>query len=64
MYMPQEVNKRTHSHSHIQLNMSTVMFSLCYNNFLGGGGEGGGGGGVAGSSSREIAMIYNKSCVL
>ena len=45
MYMPQEVNKRTHSHSHIQLNMSTVMFSLCYNNFLGGGGEGGRGGG-------------------
>lgn len=49
MYMPQEVNKRTHSHSHIQLNMSTVMFSLCYNNFLGGGGEGGRGGGLLGA---------------
>ena len=53
MYMPQEVNKRTHSHSHIQLNMSTVMFSLCYNNFLGGGGEGGRGGGCWEQFSRN-----------
>ena len=59
--MPQ-VTKGTHSHScslaSPRLNMSTVMFSLCYNKFFGVARVGGG------SGSQENAMIYNKGCVL